>query len=712
MAERAFATALFWPAWALVAATLTAVSGARVLLPAEAAHAPHAQPVKAPREAAPQVTLEPSSTALPTEDRLLTRLAIAESGQERCSLLERLPASDDARVTYAITSVLDRAQLGSVRACGTRALGRQSAPEAQSWLVDLAQDPVPEVHESALDALATRDDAAARAVVLEATHSEDAAIQSSALAALLKAGREEAFAVASAILPTIDDRETLLSMVDALGQSHDARALPLLESLVEDGERESHLRAITALGELGIARASTRLEALLEFGSAQEFSAAADALVKLAPGSALSKLRVPLASDDDEKQRAALLAIGALDDPEAVSVLSEQLRSEKPEHQRVVLRRLLRKPEPALEAQLVELATQEPSSVQGMALLVLSKLATPSARDAVRRLESRSSGEFVPGLSTESSEDEQARRARLLATLARGEPISARSLVKLADDPSETARDAVLQYVEAPSRGASLLNMLVARAPASLVQRIVQRSSALDSAQRLGVMRGLARRGDPQFAGALRAALHDQDPDTRNAALRGLVDLGDESTRQDVERLTRAEDSSDRAFAVELLSGRLDATAAGQLETLATDSDPQVASAALHALQERSPELAARLAQRAFQAASAEARIGLLNGLSDLKNSITKPLYALALNDTDDSVVGQALQSLTALEGPDSAQRLLAVLNDSNRSREVRTEAASGLRTLGGPLARESRALLDSLNEPEEPVEFTCPDNP
>ena len=160
------------------------------------------------------------------------------------------------------------------------------------------------------------------------------------------------------------------------------------------------------------------------------------------------------------------------------------------------------------------------------------------------------------------------------------------------------------------------------------------------------------------------------------------------------------------------MSGRLDATAAGQLETLATDSDPQVASAALHALQERSPELAARLAQRAFQAASAEARIGLLNGLSDLKNSITKPLYALALNDTDDSVVGQALQSLTALEGPDSAQRLLAVLNDSNRSREVRTEAASGLRTLGGPLARESRALLDSLNEPEEPVEFTCPDNP
>jgi hypothetical protein len=74
-------------------------------------------------------------------------------------------------------------------------------------------------------------------------------------------------------------------------------------------------------------------------------------------------------------------------------------------------------------------------------------------------------------------------------------------------------------------------------------------------------------------------------------------------------------------------------------------------------------------------------------------------------------VAVQAIQSLTNLEGPASAARLLSVVSDANRSEQVRAEAASGLRTLGGPLARANRALLDSLSEPVAAGDFVCNPN-
>jgi hypothetical protein len=128
----------------------------------------------------------------------------------------------------------------------------------------------------------------------------------------------------------------------------------------------------------------------------------------------------------------------------------------------------------------------------------------------------------------------------------------------------------------------------------------------------------------------------------------------------------------------------------------------------LHVIQGRAPERILDLASRAFRAASAEERVNLLSSLSDLKNEVTRPLYELALREGDDDAAIQALHSLTELEGPQSAQQLLQIASDSNRSAEVRAEAASGLRDLGGPLARSNRALLDSLSEPSATGDFTC----
>ncbi|MEO6599971.1 MAG: hypothetical protein ABIQ16_08885 [Polyangiaceae bacterium] len=131
-------------------------------------------------------------------------------------------------------------------------------------------------------------------------------------------------------------------------------------------------------------------------------------------------------------------------------------------------------------------------------------------------------------------------------------------------------------------------------------------------------------------------------------------------------------------------------------------------SNALHSLQRKTPEQVQRLADRAFRAAASEDRATLLNSLSDLRSSVTRPLYDLALADPDDATAIQGLQALTNLAGPESARRLLLVVTDVNRSQAVRQEAAAGLRQLGGPLSRANRALLDSLSPLEGSGALSC----
>ena len=98
----------------------------------------------------------------------------------------------------------------------------------------------------------------------------------------------------------------------------------------------------------------------------------------------------------------------------------------------------------------------------------------------------------------------------------------------------------------------------------------------------------------------------------------------------------------------------------------------------------------------------------MLSNLNDLDGAIVRPLYDLALREGDDDAASQALRSLASLEGPDSARRLADVLNDPSRSAQVRSEAASGLRDLGGPLARANRASIAALAPPTSENDWVC----
>ena len=548
-------------------------------------------------------------------------------------------------------------------------------------MLDLAEDPEPEVHRSALDSLATRDDAA-RAAVVDATEAPDLELRVSAVEALLKAKRVEGYAAAVRVLPSVEDAEALSSLIDALGQSHDPQALPVLEGLLDNAERENHLRAISALGELGVPSAAARLKELLEVGSNEEFSAAAEALKKLSPELLVAQLRTLLGSENSDRQELALASLASFELPLLAS----------------------------LETELVALAERGNQNLQPAALRALAAVQTPSARSALERMASSLPPLVAQALLEPSPTNPEQAREQRLSDLKRGDDVPSKTLYEIARDPSADAQSTLLGYLEGHELDPQVLARLVKVAPASTVERLVARSAGSPASPSEGLLEGLGRRGDPRFNDALRANLRGDQP-TRNAALAALVNLGDDSVLPELRQLAKSEDLTDRELAVQLLDTRSDADASRELERLASDPEAQVMSGALHALQSRSPELVTNLAQRAVREATPENRANVLSLLSDLKQSASRPLLELALADAEDSVVVQAIQSLANLQGPESARRLLLVVNDAGRSEEVRREAASSLRSLGGPLARANRARLDSLSEPEENGAFVCNPN-
>ena len=440
MSENELSSARFWQIWAVAGAFATAIAGVRLLRPMSVApvHAA-SQGSLAPKSQTERLVFELNSPATPTVDRLFARLAIAATAAERCTLLEQVQPSEDAQATYAITAVLDRAQLSSVRACATQALVRQPTVEARSWLVDLAEDPQPEVHASALEGLASRD-AASRLLVVEATHSEDLELRISAVKALLEAQREEGYVAAASVLPMIEDTDTLASLIDALGDSHDPRALPTLETLLENADRESHLHAITALGELGVVSAAARLAAFLELGSSEEFTAAAEALKKLSPELALIRLRAVLGSASSERQELALSALLSLDVPDMPTIMRQQLESGQPGRARIALHWLIDAPDPSFESALVAVAESGDWHAQGLAMEALSKLSSASAQAAVQRLTSTMPESFERRFTEPTAENLAHARERRIARLSRDNGVQPGTLIELARDPDQNAQ--------------------------------------------------------------------------------------------------------------------------------------------------------------------------------------------------------------------------------------------------------------------------------
>ncbi|MEO7032608.1 MAG: HEAT repeat domain-containing protein [Polyangiaceae bacterium] len=405
-----------------------------------------------------------------------------------------------------------------VRVCATQALGNQHSPVAHSWLVDLANDPEPDVHSAALDILAASDDAADQAAAVEATHDDDPDVRVSAASALLKAGRAQAFAALAAVLPSVEDRATLETLINALGQSNDARALPVLDSLIQNADRDSHLTALSALSGLELPGVAERLWALLELGSQQEFEVAVDRLASLAPAPLALKLRAVLTSTSPERRRWAFGQLLNLNIPDRLPLMTQMLRSGDSATQILVVQQLTTKPDPSFEPELIAFAQGDDRRLSSQAFYALSRLDTPSARAALEQLNEKPGRYLKHRLTKPLKGSEEEIRAQRIAQLEGSD--AATALPGLAADHDPAAQEAAFRYVER-HENAETLARFASLASTANVQKLLDHEGHFEPEQQRALIQALARRGDPQFSGVLRDALHDQDTETRADALRG-----------------------------------------------------------------------------------------------------------------------------------------------------------------------------------------------
>jgi len=697
----------------LVSLALAGVFGARLRENPEAwkAHATSAPPRgSATRLEAPRP--RDQAAAVADASWLLQRLEKAETGTELCELLGRLEPSDEPRATYAITAVLERTRLRSVRACATTALAAQPSPAAHSWLVDLAEDPEPEVHRTALEALALQTDMLALTTVSDAAHSADVDVRVAAVIALLKARRAETFALAKDLSETLDDASKLGELIDALAQSGDVRVLPVLQSLIARGDRETHVRAISALGVLGTKQALPLLWPYLQVGSEDEFRAAADALARLEPDSVLPKLVATLRESSARRRVLALSTLTRLELPGVLDVVVELLDSDEPELLVLALRHLASTHDPAFESRFAALARSDEPRTRQAALRALAQLETPGALSELHALSNDSSTELA-NLALDALDRAPAGHAELTArrlqrvSRAPADGSGDDDALELSKDPSPAAQDALLAYFSSAERPTAMLERVVEGAPSGMVAELAARfGQSTDVEQRRVLIQELANRAEPRFSEDLRRAVSDEDESIRRVALRGLMRLGDEAASHELTRLLDAPEADERHFAIEQLFSHADDAGLSRLAALASDPDSDVATTALTTLKGQAPARAAKLAQSLFERGSSEQRSALFGALRELHGSLTRPIYEAGLNDPSDDTAQRSIAFLAGLEGPRAARQLLAVARDPARAQEVRSAAAGALRNLGGPLARQNRALLDELSErpAQEPV--------
>ncbi|MFZ5896197.1 MAG: HEAT repeat domain-containing protein [Myxococcota bacterium] len=401
------------------------------------------------------VESSPNGASRDVVDHVLLRLAVSESSEELCELLEGLEPSENVEVTYAISDVLQRARLRSLRSCAAKALAMRPGSEATSFLIDLAQDSDLEIAAEAFSALLSRGGELTLSTVLDAAHDENPDVRLRAISALLAAHRAEAFELAVDLLPRLEDVSSASELSLALGELGDARALSLLVALVRNGEHELHLAAVQALGRLAAREAIPTLVSLLELGSELEFRAASEALQRIDAVQAVAALRSQAQSENAQRRAwAASFLASWRAEPSALEALRELSHSNEVALRRVAEEALGDSNEPGPEPAQAEAAPREVALQE--ALQRGGEEATLALRSTLPTLSSAALEAVVAERANER--DPELRRTLVVGVAARGEPRFTSFLQSaLRDEDSTTRRAAARGLIAAAAPNAEQL---------------------------------------------------------------------------------------------------------------------------------------------------------------------------------------------------------------------------------------------------------------
>jgi HEAT repeat protein len=485
---------------------------------------------------------------------IAAQLSPASGSLARVWLLRQLERIGRAEAVPAVAGLLAEAD-AVVRESARRALQKNPAPEANAALQQAAAAAdAPAWRVALLNALSERRDPANLALLIKEAATDQDDIRTSAIIGLAKLGDSSA---ASAIAAAMN-RGTPAARRIATDS-----CLRLAEAVANRGDKT------TALGiyrKLLAAEGHWKCAAIIGIGrtgSVQDLPPVFEAL-----------------NDQDVRVRGACVeALCQMQGSEVTAAILAQVKSPKPEVRLALLQALARRGDKGTAAVFLAAAEDADEAVRVAALAGLGVIGNPSAvplllkaattsgpaQEAARQsLQSLAGGEIDGALIAAMAEKDPKARVEAVRALAARHVVAAtqRLLESAADADGELRNESLRALgVVAPSEALPALAALLIKAPddgfrneaanalIKIVNRdqdfdhrsepVIQAASSCAGPARLALLGVLGRVGGRNSLESLLAAVKDNDPQVRDAAVRALAEWPDMTAAEDLLALAK-----------------------------------------------------------------------------------------------------------------------------------------------------------------------------
>lgn len=609
----------------------------------------------------------------------------------------------------------------SVRLRAAQALAEEERLSSAEPLMNSLGDDSWRVRKTAVDGLARKVGANEVTLLLRAMREEhhNPGVLNSALQLLALSGMD-------AIEPLsefVKDKDVDLRIyaAQALGNQHDARAIPVLLEALQDEDANVRYHAIEGLGKLRAVEAVEALARVVESGDFSQAFAALDALTLIGDSRVAPRL-VPLLEDEILRSPAAE-ALGQLGDEEMVAPLIALLNTADAPAQVIAqaLASLYQRYQHAyqegayiadlvgraIDAKGVENLLQTIDQSRGENLRALALVVGWLEGEAVERALVRLLGQPT------------ARREVIEALVRYGERVTRLLVEQLAADELETRKAAVIALGRIGDAAAvpALVEVLtedeeLAVMAAGALGKIGDRRAfeALldlignpDTAVRQAAVSAINSLGHPEMAERARQLLSDGNPQIRESAVkiagyfgyRECTDLllqcchdEEESVRRAaIEHIPYLEDERGVTLLLAAITGETPAVRAAAANALAQidkplalpslhaaigDSDPWVRYFAIRSIgHHRDMESLEALTRAAQSDSASQVRIAAIDGLGKLDEPGVIAVLKGFIESADDDLAGAALKSLGQIDHPDALPPLLEALRLADASRRV-----------------------------------------
>ncbi|MFT3924928.1 MAG: HEAT repeat domain-containing protein [Myxococcales bacterium] len=620
--------------------------------------------------------------------RLSAAVDHARSPESRCAALKRLarsPSVDSVAVDH-IASYAEPEHMIDVRMCATIALGDTQAEDAIAPLTALIDDSFSGIAEVALTALMQFEATSARDAVIDAARSGPEHIRIAALRALAVEGDARAFAL---IMEGIENANPNLrdQLLNILGSTHDPRAVSLLSGYVQSGPRRLQYVAINALGELGGARA----EAVLIGVVRDDPSLAAVACQSLARSDSEDASEVLLeAAQGDYGPQVAMSALQALaqrETPAITALMTSALGSANTNQVTMAVEYFGNHGIDSAVPALAELAKRGGPFTWNV-VHALGRIGGDTARRTIEELASGSNqaGQAALQVLSGMPGGMDVARRMALAQLKAGPGARGQQLIELiGGDDSPEAQAALLVAARGsdPQLSQQALNWLGQRKdPENIaVLQELARSGGTPT-QRASALGALVQSGDPSAHEYLQRALKDESPEVRAHAVGAFLEGGHSDTEAVLLDATRDSDANVAIQATYALSNLASPKALSRIEEMARAGN-DVSGQALQVLANADPNRARPIAEALAQGNNSQARLAAVQIVGMLPPESSKQILISAVRSADSMSLREALGQLGNLGLPQA--ELKPLLEPLTQNKELPEDVAQlAAQLLGG----------------------------